>query len=215
MRYLLILLLRQANQSARACLPAGVVVLPKGDLPAAGARREDHNTGRKILRHLFAGLILSMLLPASQSASGAEVSAMPRVPHTTDLRADAALARQRGVPLLVMFSLKDCPYCMVVREEFLDPMRRNRDYDSKVLMRILDMEAGYVTDFDGRRVEADALAVRYGASVAPTVVLVDHQGKMLSERLLGLTTPDFYGGYLDAAIDESLRRLRKKLALQQ
>lgn len=156
------------------------------------------------LYYLPVFLLLSLLGRIVLAESFTDV----RVPLTRDLQADAAQARARGVPLLLMFTLDDCPYCMVVREEFLDPMQRNDNYRKKVLMRILKMDAGYVTDFDGKRIAVDDLALRYAASVAPTVVLLDHQGKLLTERLLGLTTPDFYGGYLDEAIEQSLRRLQ-------
>ena len=159
-------------------------------------------------------LILLLLLLAGKPLLAESVED-GRVPVTTDLQADARLAQSRGVPLLLMFSLDDCPWCMVVREEFLDPMQRNPEYRGKVLMRILKMDGAYVTGFDGRRVPVDDLAVRYGASVAPTVVLLDYRGRMLTERLLGVTTPDFYGGYLDAAIEQSLQRLRKRLAFNQ
>jgi hypothetical protein len=40
------------------------------------------------------------------------------------------------------------------------------------------------------------------------VVFLNHQGKELAERLIGITTRDFYGGFLDEAIEESLHRLR-------
>ncbi|VAX13855.1 hypothetical protein MNBD_GAMMA24-1696 [hydrothermal vent metagenome] len=156
-------------------------------------------------------LILLLSGPAFPATAGTEI----QVPQTTDLQADAALAQARRLPLLIMFSLDECPYCMVVREEFLDPMQRNSNYDNKVLMRILKMDGDYVTDFDGRRVPVDDLAVRYGASVAPTVVLLDHRGRMLTKRLLGISTPDFYGVYLDAAIDKSLQRLHEQLTLVQ
>lgn len=163
------------------------------------------------MQHLMILLILLLAGPAIS----AEAETGTRVPLTTDLQADAALARARGIPLLIMFSLDDCPYCMVVREEFLDPMQLSGDYRNKVLMRILKMDGDFVTDFDGRRVPVDDLAVRYGASVAPTVILLDHHGQMLTKRLLGITTPDFYGGYLDAAIDKSLQRLHEQSMLVQ
>ncbi|UCE90318.1 MAG: hypothetical protein JSW10_05755, partial [Pseudomonadota bacterium] len=52
-------------------------------------------------------------------------------------------------------------------------------------------------------------AQRYSAFVMPTVVLVDHRGRELAPRLVGVTTPDFYGGDLDDAIDTALGRLRQ------
>ncbi len=160
------------------------------------------------MQHVMILLIFLLAGPA-EAGSGAQV------PLTTDLQADAALAQVRGIPLLIMFSLDNCPYCMVVRKEFLDPMQLSGDYRNKVLMRILKMDGNLVTDFDGRRILVDDLAVRYGASVAPTVVLLNHRGQMLTERLLGITSPDFYGAYLDAAIDKSLQRLHKQLTLAQ
>jgi len=163
------------------------------------------------IRHLVILLIFTL----AGSTVFAETAEGPRVPLTTDLQADVAQARALGVPLLLMFSLDDCPYCMVVREEFLDPMQLSGDYRDRVLMRILDMDGDFVTDFDGQRVSADDLAVRYGASVAPTVVLLDHHGQLLVKRLLGITTPDYYGVYLDAAIKQSLLRLREQLVLVQ
>ncbi len=161
------------------------------------------------------GLLILLIFLLANPAFSTKAEAEIRVPLTTNLQADAALAQARGVPLLIMFSLDNCPYCMVVRDEFLDPMQRNSDYRSKVLMRVLKMDGDFVTDFDGHRVPVDDLAVRYGASVAPTVVLLDYHGQMLAKRLLGITTPDFYGGYLDAAIDESLQRLHEQLTLVQ
>ncbi len=160
-------------------------------------------------------LVILLFVMLAGSTVSAETGGGVRVPMTTDLQADAEWAQARGVPLLIMFSLDDCPYCMVVREEFLDPMQLSGNYRDKVLMRILDMDGDFVTDFDGRRVQADDLAVRYGAAVAPTVVLLDHHGQLLVKRLLGITTPDYYGVYLDAAINQSLLRLRKQLELAQ
>ena len=56
-------------------------------------------------------------------------------------------------------------------------------------------------------------AMRYRVQMVPTVMLFDAQGNVLATPLVGLTTVDFYGGYLDQAIDEAVSKVRlKKLA---
>jgi len=129
-------------------------------------------------------LMLPLLLGAAEPVS---------VPRVTDLQALGAEARARNLPILVMFSSEHCPYCMVVREEFLKPMLRSGDYTQRVIIVEIESDETPLIDFD--------------------VVFLDAEGRELAPRLVGITTVDFYGGYLDEAIDTALLRLRK-LALQ-
>jgi thioredoxin-related protein len=156
------------------------------------------------LRLIWAGVFL--LIVASVQA---EVLPYVKVREPTDLQAVAQEARQRQLPILIMFSRDGCPYCDVVREEFLKPMLRSGDYTDRVIMLEIHSDSyAPIRDFNGQMVNPDALAHRYRAGFAPTVVFLNHQGKELAERLIGITTRDFYGGFLDEAIEESLHRLR-------
>jgi thioredoxin-related protein len=156
------------------------------------------------LRLIWAGVFL--LIVASVQA---EVLPYVKVREPTDLQAVAQEARQRQLPILIMFSRDGCPYCDVVREEFLKPMLRSGDYTDRVIMLEIHSDSyAPIRDFNGQMVNPDSLAHRYRAGFAPTVVFLNHQGKELAERLIGITTRDFYGGFLDEAIEESLHRLR-------
>lgn len=154
---------------------------------------------------LFALIILWVLSAAALAASE------HGVPAVSDLSAVGEEARESGVPILVMFSQRGCPYCRVVEEDFLGPMLSSGRYDDKVVIRRV-MTDGFrrLTDFDGEPVEPDAFAGRYGAGLTPTVVFLDSHGRELADRVVGLTTPDFYGGKLDSGIEESLARLRQQ-----
>ena len=133
-----------------------------------------------------------------------------RIPEARDLQALARLAAKRRLPILLAFMSEDCPYCQRVASEFLEPMRISGEYDDKVLMVKVSLNGeGLLRDFDGSRVTPQALAERYGVEMVPTLVLVDPRGREIAERLVGLTTPDFYGGYLDASIEVALRRMRE------
>lgn len=134
---------------------------------------------------------------------------MVQVPQVRDFQTLSEDAQAKGLPILVEFSLPDCPYCVQLEEEFLKPMLKSGLYAEKVLIRRVNMgDSIPLIDFQGREVSARDFADRYGIRLAPTVILLDAEGRELAERLVGLTTPDFYGGYLDAAIDESLSRMR-------
>jgi len=159
-------------------------------------------------------VLLTSLTLSSQSLM-AETPAPVKVPEITDLNADGLRARQKGVPILILFSMEGCAYCDIVREEFLKPMLRNRDYDSKVLIREIHSDSfASLRDFNGDRIDVDALAHRYNAGFSPTVVFLDYQGQPLAKSLVGITTRDYYGGFLDDAIDHSLQQIHK-LALNQ
>ncbi|UCE89290.1 MAG: thioredoxin fold domain-containing protein [Pseudomonadota bacterium] len=165
--------------------------------------------------YLVAGLVSALTWVAAQAdpqvpGTGVADRAGVHVAQTTDLQHDAHSARERDLPILMMFSMDGCPYCVLVEEDFLRPMLISGDYQDKVIIRMVKTDTyGNVRDFDGRAVDVDEFAQRYRAFVMPTVVLVDHRGRELAPRLVGISTPDFYGGDLDDAIDTALGRLRQ------
>ncbi len=139
----------------------------------------------------------------------AETLPYVKLRQAMDLQAVGQEARARNLPVLIMFSRDGCPYCDVVREEFLKPMLRSGDYINRVIMLELDSDSyTQLKDFKGELISAAELTRRYRAGFAPTVVFLDFRGKEQAERLIGITTRDFYGGYLDEAIEEALQRVR-------
>lgn len=159
------------------------------------------------------GLLLcaAILTAASADMDEDEDALLPKVhlPIFTDLQAVADEARQRGLPILIMFSMNGCGYCIVVEEEFLKPMLRSGDYTDRVIMGMVKFDGvSSVRDFDGRDIPVGDLAVRYGAPVTPTVIFVSPDGKELAPKIIGMTTVDFYGGDLDIGINESLQKMR-------
>ncbi len=135
------------------------------------------------------------------------------IPAIKDLRLEANQSQAKRLPILVMFSADNCVYCMHLEDDFLKPMHSGGFYDDKVIIRQIKLGSGNMVDFDGSRISADELAQRYNVSVTPTVVFIDARGRQLTQRMVGLTTPEFYGSYLDQAIDTSLDRLRRNKPL--
>ncbi len=151
--------------------------------------------------HLAGALALGAVFSLSQAWA-----ADPFSSH--DLYRDARLSEHKRLPLLLLFSAEYCGFCTRLMEEFLIPMHRSGEYRDKVLIRELKLDSyETVRDFENRPTMPEDLAYRYNISVTPTILFLDHQGKELTRRMVGLGTADFFGLYLDAAIADARARL--------
>jgi thioredoxin-related protein len=131
------------------------------------------------------------------------------IPLATDLQADGRHAREAGLPILLTFSAIVCEYCRQLEDEFLRPMLISGDYTDKTLIRRLLLDNGSrVIDFAGERIATTQLSDRYRVYVTPTILFLDGNGNELAERMVGINTPEMYGGYLDNCIDTALYTIR-------
>ena len=140
-----------------------------------------------------------------------QATALPSVPTTRDLAADALLAKNQRVPLLLVFTQDHCDYCAKLDREVLNPNYATGAFNGKVLVRrfMIDSRAT-VIDFDGKRVEASALTRKFKVYATPTLLLVNAHGHELVPRLVGIDSLDFFSAYLDQSIEDA----RAKLLLQ-
>jgi len=143
-------------------------------------------------------------------AINAEAIKEVNIEEVGDFSALAEVSEQKRLPILLMFSASHCTYCVRLEEEFLKPMLRSGDYDDKVLIRKIRIDSyDKVRDFDGKRIAVDEFTDRYNVYVTPTVAFLDSSGNQLAPKRVGLTTPEFYGGYLDQSIEVALDMLRR------
>ncbi len=131
------------------------------------------------------------------------------IPKAFDLQQDGITAREKGIPVLLEFTMHGCPFCEEVEDEVLRPMLISGDYDNKVIVRNIkiDEEEREIVDFNGKLVTHEELTSRYSVFVAPTLVLVDGHGKAMGLDMVGVTTIDYYGIYLDQAIDQAKQKI--------
>jgi hypothetical protein len=96
-----------------------------------------------------------------------------------------------------------------VLNEFLIPMSRNADYQSKLVFRRVEtFSARELKDFQGRKMSHGKFAGKSGVRMVPSVMVLDGEGRRLAKPLVGLTTVDYYGYYLDLAINQGLEKAR-------
>jgi thioredoxin-related protein len=130
-------------------------------------------------------------------------------PVTQDLAAAARLAHAQQLPVFVAFTLKHCPYCNRARREYWTPMHESTEWRAKVLMVevMLDGEPA-LRDFDGAATTVREFGKRLGIRSVPTVIVFDAEGKAAAEPVVGLASADFYGAYLERAVEQGLAKMR-------
>jgi thioredoxin-related protein len=160
-----------------------------------------------MLRQLAAwALILAwgLVLPGAAGAADGLV-------HAKSFQSDARTAAKRGVPILVLFTSPSCPYCERVKREYLVPMHKDPAYRPRVIIREVTIDAATpLTGFDGTPTTEGAFASAHKVFMVPTVMVFDPHGEATGEAIVGLLIPDFYFGYLEASIDEGVRKVRGK-----
>lgn len=123
-------------------------------------------------------------------------------PHS--LRQRARAAQGQGLPLVVMTTLKGCPFCDVVRNNYLAPMHAR----GQLVAVQLDITAQVPIEyFDGSWLTAKEISRQWKNRVAPTLYFVDAGGRELAERLEGMAVADFFGIYLDQRLAEATAKL--------
>jgi len=137
------------------------------------------------------------------------VAAPPGLPVAMDFQADGKIAHEKQVPILVMFGSANCGFCRRALRDYLVPMHLDPAYRGKVMMRYVEIDSILgLKNFAGVSTSQKEFAKMHNILVTPTIKLFNASGAEVSEPLVGLLSADFYGAYLDRAIDEGLGRLR-------
>jgi thioredoxin-related protein len=184
--------------------------------PALGRAR------RSVLRRILASglfalaaapaLLLAQAPKAKATAPGSGRSPLYRrdeLPRASDLAADASASRRGRLPILLFFDRDECPYCEQALREYLVPLSRE-EWQGRALFRQVGIDRrDPVVDFAGTRTTHAALAARYGVFLSPTVIVVDGDGRPIGEPIVGLLTVDFYGAYIDGALETARRKLAR------
>ena len=158
-------------------------------------------TLREIVRMLPLRLLtLSWLLAVSPYLLAETTSMQP----VSDLQQLGKIAGQKRIPILLMVSQEHCEFCVLMKQEVLNPMLLSGEYTDKVVMRELLIDDGeQVTDFSGHQQSAHAFSSGHNVWVTPTLLFLDHQGNEAAERILGINTVDYLLFYVEEAIDNA------------
>lgn len=146
------------------------------------------------------GLIALVGLLGFSVAKATEV----KIEEVTDLQALSIKMKQEKLMLVLEFHAEHCRYCRQLEEEILKPMLISGDYSDLVEIKQLALDSQVpITGFDGKLTSGAQLGAKMNIIVTPTLVFLNSAGKEVSERIVGINTPEMFGAYVDAAIDEA------------
>ncbi len=113
--------------------------------------------------------------------------------------------------IMLEVSASYCDYCRTLEEEIIKPMLRSGDYTKDVLIRQLEIDDTYlINNITGEKVTPAELAEKFKIRITPTLLFLDSDGNEVSERILGVYSLDFYGGYVDEALINGLKKIKHR-----
>ena len=151
----------------------------------------------KLSRHLLVATILTWPLLAAA------------LPPARDLAADARRMSERKLPMLLFYTRAGCAWCERARSDVLEPMAADPANADRVIIRQIDLDRRTaVADFSGKATTHEDFARARKVRLTPTLMVLGPDGEELTEAIVGVRLPDFYGGYIERAVDTGLARLR-------
>jgi thioredoxin-related protein len=148
--------------------------------------------------------LLTLLLATQLATAGNKLEAV------TDFQALAKEMKEKNIGLLLEFNAAYCHFCLQLEEDILNPMLISGDYDDRILIKKLALDSNApIIGFDGNTTSGAEFARQLKVELTPTLVFLDHQGNEIAERMLGINTPEMYGAYVDASIEDMEKLLLK------
>jgi thioredoxin-related protein len=153
------------------------------------------------------GAIGLLILACACAATVATAVHAEPLPLATNLADAARMAREQRVPVLIAFTLKTCPYCNTARRDYWEPMNssaKGRGKSNAIMLELQLDGAQPLHDFAGNVTTAREFARQFSVRSVPTVIVFNDKGKPVSAPLIGLSSGDFYGLYLEQAVASGL-----------
>jgi thioredoxin-related protein len=133
------------------------------------------------------------------------------LPVAVDLKRDGAKASAEQKPILLFFNLQSCHFCRYSLRTAVVPMFRDPAWRSAIEFRQITIDDDKsLIDFDGKKISNIEFAKARKGSFTPTVMLVDGDGKLLGESIVGIANADYHAGYVEALARSAVESLKAK-----
>lgn len=110
--------------------------------------------------------------------------------------------------IMLEVSASYCDYCVILEDEIIKPMLRSGDYENKVFIRQLQADSYFtMIGLNGESTTHAELGELLNIQLTPTLIFIDSNASEISQRILGVNSLDFFGAYVDEAIDNGLKQI--------
>jgi thioredoxin-related protein len=127
------------------------------------------------------------------------------LPTSKSLQNDIAAALKSSKPLVVLVSLDNCPFCKIARENYLIPLMVEQSIN---VVQVNFNHQTPIDDAQGKPTTHAQLIRTWDINAAPAVLFLGKNGKEVATRLVGGSTSDFYGAYLEERIYQAIKVLQ-------
>jgi thioredoxin-related protein len=133
------------------------------------------------------------------------------LPLATNLQADGAKAKAAKKPILLFFNLEGCHFCRFSLRTTIVPLYRDKGWRDALEFRQVTIDDGKsLIDFDGKKISNEDFAKIRKGNFTPTVMMVDGDGKLLGEPLVGIANFDYYSYNVDTLIKAAIEAAKKR-----
>ncbi len=163
------------------------------------------------MKRFFLGLmslLLAMPIVAYAAEDDADNIPYVAIPPAENLEALGKRSELKTLPILLVVTQTDCPYCELLKAEVIRPMILSGEYEDLVLIRELNLDGGErVVDFNGVIRSTQDFASGYRAWLTPTLLFLDGKGKQVAKKIRGVNTVELFSFYVDESIEKAKRAL--------
>ncbi len=143
----------------------------------------------------------NVILARATAQNRPQSKALPWPDHLPRL---AALAQRQGQPLVLMVSLPGCPWCELLRRNYLGPMRQEGVHAYEFMINDSRQQ---LVDFSEQKITPAQWSERHKISISPTLLFFNSQGLELAPRLEGVASADLIGALLDDRLSVARAKL--------
>jgi thioredoxin-related protein len=154
---------------------------------------------------LFLVALCAYSLSATAQNTSKNTSKTLLLPWPADMRQAAIAANARGEPMVLMVSLPGCPWCELLRRNYLGPMQSEGVASFEFMIH---ERSRHLLDFKTKRTTPEALSAAYKVTMTPTVLFLGRDGQEIAPRIEGVASADFIGAILDERLATARERIK-------
>ncbi|MES9971322.1 MAG: thioredoxin fold domain-containing protein [Candidatus Thiodiazotropha sp.] len=117
------------------------------------------------------------------------------------------IAHERHSPILVVFNADTCSYCQRLKQEVLEPLAQDNDNPLPLIREFDIYSSGKIIDFNGDPIRSRQFKRRYNIYAVPTLMILDPDGKPLTDPIVGYNSQDEYLELLRTSLVASFQAL--------
>lgn len=119
----------------------------------------------------------------------------------------ATTARETHLPILVVFNAETCGYCQQLKVEIIEPLSRETDRKLPLIREFDINSSGKIIDFNGNPIRSRQFKRRYNIYAIPTLMILDPDGKPLTNPIVGYNSQQEYLELLRTSLVASFQAL--------